>query len=23
MALSSAARSWLINLPEGTVYNWD
>jgi hypothetical protein len=23
MALSSAARSWLINLPKGTVYNWD
>jgi hypothetical protein len=21
--LSSAARSWLINLPEGTIYNWD
>jgi hypothetical protein len=23
MALSSAARSWLINLSEGTIYNWD
>jgi hypothetical protein len=22
-ALTSAARSWLINLPEGTIYNWD
>jgi hypothetical protein len=21
--LSGAARSWLINLPEGTMYNWD
>jgi hypothetical protein len=23
MTLSSAARSWLINLPEGTIYNWE
>jgi hypothetical protein len=23
MALSGVARSWLINLPEGTIYNWD
>jgi hypothetical protein len=23
MALSDAARSWLINLPKGTIYNWD
>jgi hypothetical protein len=23
MALSSVARSWLINMPEGTIYNWD
>jgi hypothetical protein len=23
MTLSSAARSWLNNLPEGTIYNWD
>jgi hypothetical protein len=22
-ASSDATRSWLINLPEGTVYNWD
>jgi hypothetical protein len=21
--LSDAARSWLINLPEGSIYNWD
>jgi hypothetical protein len=21
--LSGAARSWLINLPEGSIYNWD
>jgi hypothetical protein len=21
--LSGAARSWLINLHEGTIYNWD
>jgi hypothetical protein len=21
--LSDVARSWLINLPEGTIYNWD
>jgi hypothetical protein len=21
--LSGAARSWLINLTEGTIYNWD
>jgi hypothetical protein len=21
--LSSVARSWSVNLPEGTVYNWD
>jgi hypothetical protein len=21
--LSSTARSWLINLPEGTIYNWN
>jgi hypothetical protein len=21
--LTDAVRSWLINLPEGTVYNWD
>jgi hypothetical protein len=23
MALSGAARSWLINLPEGSIYTWD
>jgi hypothetical protein len=23
MVLSEAARSWLINLPEGTTYNWN
>jgi hypothetical protein len=23
MALTGMARSWLINLPEGTIYNWD
>jgi hypothetical protein len=23
MALSYATRSWLVNLPEGTIYNWD
>jgi hypothetical protein len=23
MALSSVARSWLINMLEGTIYNWD
>jgi hypothetical protein len=23
MTLSGAARSWLINLPEGTVHSWD
>jgi hypothetical protein len=22
-ALFSMARSWLVNLPEGTMYNWD
>jgi hypothetical protein len=22
-ALSDVARSWLINLPEGSIYNWD
>jgi hypothetical protein len=21
--LTSVVRSWLINLPEGTIYNWD
>jgi hypothetical protein len=21
--LTSMARSWLVNLPEGTIYNWD
>jgi hypothetical protein len=23
MALTGVARSWLSNLPEGTIYNWD
>jgi hypothetical protein len=23
MTLSGAVRSWLINFPEGTIYNWD
>jgi hypothetical protein len=23
MALSNVARSWLINLPEGSIYIWD
>jgi hypothetical protein len=23
MALSGAARSWLINLPEGSIHSWD
>jgi hypothetical protein len=23
MALSGVARSWLINLPEGSIYTWD
>jgi hypothetical protein len=23
MSLSGAARSWLINLPEGSIYTWD
>jgi hypothetical protein len=23
MALTGATRCWLINLPEGTIYNWD
>jgi hypothetical protein len=23
IAISDAARSWLINLPKGTIYNWD
>jgi hypothetical protein len=22
-ALTGAARSWLINLPEGSIYSWD
>jgi hypothetical protein len=23
MSLSGVVRSWLINLPKGTIYNWD
>jgi hypothetical protein len=23
MGLSGTTRSWLINLPKGTIYNWD
>jgi hypothetical protein len=23
MALSGTTRSWLINLPKGSIYNWD
>jgi hypothetical protein len=23
MTLSGATRSWLVSLPEGTIYNWD
>jgi hypothetical protein len=23
MALSGVTKSWLVNLPEGTIYNWD